>query len=265
MGEWFRCFFSQTGHEVGVCDLDTELTFADLARQCDVVIISVPLDQAAKVARAVGPFMGKGQLLTDVSSLKEDIHQAMMESTSAEVVAMHPLFGPFMESIQGQNVILCPGRGERWLAWLKQELTEQGAYLLEMDAKTHDQQMAVFQGLTHVLSICLGRTLQKLAINPKQAISYSTPVFRINADLIGRLFAQDLGLYAKIIGHNPYVGQVLETFLESLEEGRAQMLALENSEKMAFLEEIRAFLGDFCQFGLEESNRFLNRFYRHPD
>jgi prephenate dehydrogenase len=193
----------------------------------------------------------------------------MMQSTQAEVVGMHPLFGPFMDTIRGQNVILCPGRGTKWFGWLKNEFLSKGANVREMDATTHDKNMAVFQGLIHIISVSMGRTLQKMNLNPAEAISYSTPVFRMNVDLIGRLFAQDLGLYEKLIGQNKYVKEVVSLFLSSMAEGEKHLLdaQVENQTKnpdgtcMDFLEDIQSFLGDFCQQALKESNEFLNVFY----
>lgn len=261
MGRWFEKFFTDAGIPVLISDLGTELTAQDIANQCEVVIISVPMDVAEKVAEEVGPMLGRDQLLTDFCSLKEDIVACMMNATKAQVLGMHPLFGPFMDSIHGQNMIFCPGRGTRWLNHLKDVFESKGAIVRQMDSATHDRNMAVFQGLTHILSISIGRTFQKMGMVPREAIAYSTPVFRINADLVGRLFAQDLRLYANLIGQNKYVGEVLETFLASLKEGQQHLLSDQDGTEVRFLEDIRNYLGIFCQDGLEESNQFLNIFY----
>ncbi len=261
MGRWFETFFSDAGIPVLISDLDTELTPQDLAKQCEIVVISVPMDVAEKVAGEIGPMLGKDQLLTDFCSLKEDIVARMMDSTNAQVLGIHPLFGPFMDSIQGQNMIFCPGRGTTWPDRLRQVFESRGAIVRQMDSTDHDRNMAVFQGLTHILSICIGKTFQKMGMVPQEAIAYSTPVFRINADLVGRLFAQDLRLYANLIGKNKYVGEVLESFLSSLNEGQQHLLSDQDGGEITFLEGIRDYLGEFCQNGLEESNKFLNIFY----
>jgi len=46
-----------------------------------------------------------------------------------------------------------------------------------------------------------------------------------------------------------------------LEESRENLLSGKIGKSSEYLEEIRAFLGDFCEKGLEESNEFLNIFY----
>jgi len=264
MGRWFEKFFTESGHKVLLSGRKTALTSKELAKQSNIVIISVPIDVADHTAEEVGHLLNEEQLLTDFCSLKEDILKSMMNSTKAEVVGMHPLFGPFMDTIQGQNIIFCPGRGRIWFDWLKNEFQSKGANIREMDATSHDRNMAVFQGLIHIMSVSMGRTLQKMNLNPAEAISYSTPVFRINVDLVGRLFAQDLGLYEKLIGKNKYVKEVVDLFLSSMNEGRENLLENQDENRLAFLEDIQSFLGDFCQQGLKESNQFLNLFYTKP-
>ncbi|NJL59768.1 MAG: prephenate dehydrogenase/arogenate dehydrogenase family protein [Desulfobacteraceae bacterium] len=261
MGRWFEKFFTQAGHKVLISDLRTMFTSKFLVRVCDIIIISVPLDAAPEIAKDIGHRMSRHQVLSDICSLKEDIVNAMFESADAEVVGMHPLFGPFADSICGQNVVLCPARGETWADWLQAEFERYGAKISRMDAGSHDRNMAIFQGLTHLLSISIGRMLQKTDMHPAQAISHCTPVFRVNMDLVGRLFAQDLGLYERLIGQNKYVGQILNIFLSALEESREKLLSGQLGNGTEFLTEIRSFLGNFCEQGLNESNEFLNAFY----
>ena len=261
MGRWFKRFFSEAGHNVLIAGRKTELTYEDVAKKCDVVILSVPLDAAISISGEIGHVMTKNQLLMDFCSLKESILKNMLSSTSAQVTGTHPLFGPFTDSIRGQNIIICHGRGTKWLEWLEHEFTKKGAIVTHMDPVTHDKNMAVVQGLTHLLTICLGRTLQKLNMAPSDAVLYSTPVFRLKIDLLARLFAQDLGLYANLIGKNTHVKDAVDTFLSSMDEAKKCLLSGQDKDAISFMENIRDFLGDYCQDGLEESNKILTALY----
>jgi len=153
MGRWFRDFFSDAGHMVLVSGRKTETTYTDIIRECVVVILSVPLDAAIEISGQIGPLMRKDQLLMDLCSLKEAVVKNMLGNTQAGVIGTHPLFGPFTESIKGQNVIICEGRGAYWLKWLEDEYTSKGAVVSLMDPALHDRHMAIVQGLTHFLSI----------------------------------------------------------------------------------------------------------------
>jgi len=261
MGRWFRKFFSGSGHEVLIAGRKTEITYKDLAERCDVVALSVPHQAALEIAGQVGPLLDDTQLLMDFCSLKEAVLKRMLDSTTAQVCGTHPLFGPLTTSLEDQNVIVCEGRGARWLGWLEGELRAGGAVVTRMDPVTHDKHMAVVQGLSHLLTICLARTLQQLQMDPKAALKYTTPVFRIKLDIIGRLFAQDLSLYGHLIKQNPHVPQAIETFSTALEECRSLLDAESADGENRLLEEIHDFLNDFCPAGLDESNALIKAIY----
>ena len=261
MGRWFNRFFSGAGHRVLLSDLKTELSPKDIAIQSDVVILSVPLDVALILAREIGAVLQKEQLLMDFCSMKEEIVEAMYRFSPAEVVGTHPLFGPYPDTIAGQNMIICPKRGVQWQTWLENELRKEGAIVTRMTPEIHDRNMAVVQGLTHMLTVCLGRLLQKLNMKPKEAMLYSTPVFRIHLDLIGRLLSQDLNLYDDLIGGNRHVPEMLEEFRSVLNEGKQRLLSGNKGEGASFMEEICQFFDHFSPHGLDESNKIIEAIY----
>ena len=257
MGRLFGDLFLRAGHTVLVAGRKTELGYIDLVRQSDVVILSTPVESALEICETIGPHIEKHKVLMDFCSLKQDIVEKMAACTEAEVVGTHPMFGPYTESISGQNIILCPARGEKWYRWIEGEFKREGAVVSTMDPADHDRTMAVAQGLTHFLTICMGRTLQKMNMSPSEAGPYSTPIFKLKNDLIGRLFAQDLELYVTLVSENPYVGEVLSLFMNSVEEGKKAMLSGDKDHALLFLQNIREFLGEFCVQGLNESNKIM--------
>ncbi len=258
MGRWFESFFISLGYEVAVSDRHTALDNADIAGECPAVIISTPIAEAVKIAGDIGPLLTADQLLMDVCSQKEDIVNAMVAFSQSEVVGTHPMFGPFVDSIQGHNMVLTPGRGAAGLAWAKEIFTAAGACVTQVDAVEHDRHMAVVQGLTHFVSVCFARTLQKLDLHPANVFDISTPIFRINSDIIGRLFAQDPDLYATLVGENRYVKEVLELFVASLVEGREKLIDSDHQTGKAFINEVGGFIGNYTQEAMVRSNRFLN-------
>lgn len=257
MGRLFEKIFIRAGHRVLIAGRTTELTYLDLARQSDVIILSTPLDSALEICDDIGPHLREDQALMDFCSLKEEVVEKMAACTKAQVVGTHPMFGPYTESLNGQNIILCPARGESWYRWIEKEFKNEGSVVSTMTPSDHDKAMAVAQGLTHFLTICMGRTLQKLDMSPAEAGPYSTPIFKLKNDLIGRLFAQDLELYATLVGGNHYVKEVLDLFLLSVNEGRSALLSGDTDQAVDFLKNIRSFLGEFCQSGLVESNKIM--------
>jgi prephenate dehydrogenase len=261
MGRWFDNFFSKKGHRVLISGRKTEITNADIAKECNVIVLSVPLEAAMEISGNVGPLLHKDQILMDLCSLKETIVNRMTESTTAEVVGTHPLFGPFTDSIKGQNVILCPGRGNTGLKWIRNEYESEGAVVTVMDPDLHDRHMAVVQGLTHFMAICFGRTLQKMNMDSKSTRICSTPVFRINHDLVGRLFAQDMSLYRSIINNNKHFSEVYDVFLSSLYEGANTLSSGCDETGLKYLENIREFFKNASEDALQESNKLIKALY----
>jgi len=261
MGRWFNNFFSAAGHKVLVSGRTTDITYTDVAKECNVVVLSVPLTAAVSISKEIGPLMREGQLLMDMCSLKEEIVISMTDNTKADVLGTHPLFGPFTDSIKGQNIVLCPGKGERWLKWIENEYASKGAVLCTMDPLTHDRHMAVVQGLTHFTTICMARTLQKMNMDAGNVLSCSTPVFKINYNLIGRLFAQDLDLYKSLINKNKNFKDVLEVFISAMDEGKNALLSGQDESGTLFMENIREFFKDSCKDALKESNKIISALY----
>jgi prephenate dehydrogenase len=155
MGRWLNRFFSAIGCSVLSADRQTALTSDDLARCCDVLVLSVPIDAAIQIARSIGPLLRSTQLLTDVCSLKHEIVSAMADATPAEVVGMHPLFGPDIASVQNQNVVLCPVESSDGFRWLKNVFETQGVMVTVTDPDTHDRMMGMVQGLSHWITITI--------------------------------------------------------------------------------------------------------------
>lgn len=259
MGQWFKTFFTRSlDCRVLVSDLDTRLCNEDLAKSSDLVLFSTPVEAAVTVAEQIGPILREDQLLMDLCSQKERIVEKMVDCACCEVVGMHPMFGPFTQSLASQNIVLSPGRGKEGIQWAERLFSKEGANVTRMDASLHDRHMAVVQGLTHFLSVCFARTLQKMDLHPTLMFGTATPIFRINSDIIGRLFAQDPELYASLIHDNRYVPDVLDAFYASMKES-SSLLIDESTEKGAdYISTLGEFIGEYREEAMERSNRFLN-------
>ena len=203
MGRWFQRFFAERGHTVLSADLDTSETPQEVAAQADVVMLSVPIPKVVAIAQEISPHLRPEAALMDITSVKQRPLDAMLKAFPGEVVGTHPLFGPKEKSITGRTVVLCPGRGERWLNWLKDLLTQAGARVKVTSATEHDRLMAVVQGLSHFVLIALEKSIRQLGISPQDLEDYSTPTFDTLHRLAKRLLSQDAQLYACIQLANP--------------------------------------------------------------
>lgn len=220
MGQWFRRFFQEQGLEVLVADLETPRTPQEVAREADLVVLSVPIPKVKEVVLAVAPHLKPGAALIDLTSVKQIPMKAMLAHFSGEVVGTHPLFGPGEQSIVGRTVVLCPGRGKHWINWLKAFLENAGARVRITSAAEHDRLMAVVQGLSHFVLIALEMAVRELGVAPEDLEDFSTPTFTTLHNLARRLFSQDATLYACIQLQNP----ANRVALRALEDAVADIL-----------------------------------------
>jgi len=216
MGRWFARFFAGRGHPVRISERDAGAPLPELAASCPVVIVAVPMAATVEVIRRVGPLLGPEALLVDLTSLKEEPVREMLAATTAEVVGCHPLFGPDAASLAGQNVVLCPGRGESGRAWLRGVLERNGARVVETTPERHDRIMAVVQGLTHLNTMTMGLALRALGEDPAELERMSTPAFRAKQALLEKVFGDSPRLYAELVTKNRSVRDTLKAYEEAL-------------------------------------------------
>ncbi len=245
MGRWFRRFFESQGLEVLVADRHTPQTPQEVARLADVVVLSVPIPQVALVAQQVAPHLRREAALMDLTSIKVEPVAAMVAHFPGEVVGTHPLFGPGTKSIKGRTVVLCPGRGDHWLNWLRDFLLEAGAQVKITSPQEHDRLMALVQGLTHFVLIALGATFRHLGADLKKLEDFATPTFRTMLDLTRHHLSQDAILYACIQLQN----QANLSVLSGFEEVVQRLVHLIHHQDAVGLIRMLEEAGDFCGGG----------------
>jgi prephenate dehydrogenase len=239
MGRWFAKFFQGAGLPVLISDLQTELRPEDLARQCQIIIMSLPMEVFPKEVAKLGPMIPENSFMTDICSLKQSQVSCMLEYARCEVVGTHPLFGPAEDSLKGKRVALCPGRGKRWFTWWEGLLRKHGAVTSVVSPEEHDRTMAWTQALNHFILLCLGKAMDDHGIDPKQIMALATPSFEQQMEIVARLYHQDPELYATIQMSNPYTQSVLETFSQHGENLRKIVKERDRAAFIKLFEEVQ--------------------------
>jgi len=217
IGKWFAEYFRAEGFAVHVTGRTSGMSLPELARTCRAIFVSVPIGSTVDVIRRIGPLVKGDSLLADFTSLKAEPVRAMVEYSAAEVVGVHPLFGPNVAALSGENIILCPARGEKWAKWLTQIFEKGGARVTETTPEVHDRKMAAVQALPHLSTMAMGIVLNGLGEDVGEIERFSTPIFRERLRMIEKVFGHP-NLYAEIIRHNPFSQQVLDLYRHALSE-----------------------------------------------
>lgn len=262
MGSCLARLFGDLGHAVMIADLDTELTPVEAAGAADVVMVSVPITVTEQVIREIGPHIRPEALLMDVTSVKHGPMAAMLESTRhnrASVVGTHPMFGPGVHSLQGQRVVICPGRGREWEAWVRQMFTARGLVIAEATPEQHDRAMAAVQVLTHYQTEVLGLALSRLGVPLDEALRFTSPAYRMELYVAARHFAQSPELYGPIEMTNPLGNEATTAFRDAATHLAGILAAGDQAGFNAVFEEVRRFFGPFTEEALEQSSFLIDR------
>jgi len=259
IGQLMASLFADLGHAVMIVDIDTALTAERAASVADVIVLSVPIDITCEVIREVGPHVRDDALLMDVTSIKQVPMDAMLGACRASVIGTHPLFGPSVHSLQGQRMVLTPGRGDEWLSWCRTMFGARGLQLVETTPETHDRMMSIVQVLTHFSTEVLGRAMQRLGVDVEETLSFTSPVYLLDLLMTARHFGQSSALYGAIQSTNPATPEVMQTFIAAAEELRDLAAHGDDTAFDAIFAEVAAHFGDFTSTAQEQSGYLIDR------
>jgi prephenate dehydrogenase len=246
LGRWIAEFLSNKGFEVLITGRN-EITGKSVSKKlkvgftqdnvmaaskADVVIISLPIDVTPRIIEEIAPKMKDGSILMDVTSVKEEPARVMENYApeGVEVLPCHPMFGPRIRSLDGQVVVLTPGKTGIWYDKVLKFLESENARIIITTPQIHDRMMSIVQGLTHFAYICIAATIEKLEIDVKESRKFASPIYSLMLDIIARITAQNPYLVYSIQTENNYINEAHETFLETFMELK-DMITNENQEE----------------------------------
>ncbi|MFA6333474.1 MAG: prephenate dehydrogenase/arogenate dehydrogenase family protein [Methanoregula sp.] len=257
MGQFFVPVFQRAGYEVLVSGRKTALTNADIAQQCDLVVVSVPIHDTVRVISGIAPLLRPGQVLCDLTSLKVRPVEAMLKS-KAQVIGLHPMFGPTVSSLRSQTIIVCPARADaESVNILLKIFRNEGASCTITTPEEHDRMVAVVQGLTHFVTLCMADAVRRLGMDIRATREYTSPVYQIELSLMGRLLSQDPALYADILQQNPAVPAALAACRESAAELSSIVASQDPELFRAFFNRNTRHLGTYCDEGQKMTDTLI--------
>lgn len=258
MGRQFSAVFERAGYRVLCSGRKTPISNADIALTCDIVIVSVPIHDTVRVINEIAPLLNEEQLLCDLTSIKAAPVEAMLKS-KAQVIGLHPMFGPSVPVIFGQTIAASPVRcDEKTRDTLYQIFTNEGAKICQMDPMEHDKIMSIVQGLVHFTTLSVAETIKNTGIPLETILPVMSPVYRIELGLVGRILGQDPSLYADILLMNPETAGVIDKMSDSVASLKS-IVASKDPDKFAefFTENSNAFRSYIPQ-ATEETDLMIN-------
>src|SRR5690606_2616864 len=199
---------------------------AEIVRDADLVIISVPVVSSGTVARQIAANLKPGAMVTDVGSTKASVIAQMQPQLPDIIHVMpgHPLAGTeYSRPDAGFAELFC----NRWciltpLPQTDQEALEKliqfweacGSRLAQMDPQHHDLVLAIVSHLPHIIAYNIVGTASDLEqVTKSEVIKYSASGFRD----FTRLAASDPTMWRDVCLHNrDAILEMLGRFSEDL-------------------------------------------------
>ena len=253
MGRFFSTWFRQSDYDVRVLDREDWPQASSLAAGIDLCLLAVPIDITPSVALQIGPHLPPGCILTDISSLKGKPVEAMLQGHAGPVVGLHPLFGPATVTMDKQIVVVSPGRHLDQCQWLLDQLTLWGNVLVETPAAEHDELMGIVQALRHFATFAFGQFLHSRGVPILRTLELSSPIYRLELVMVGRLFAQDPALYAEIVFATPDRVALLKDYILSLQQNLSLVERGDKAEFVARFRQVAEWFGPFSEQAMRES------------
>lgn len=259
MGRYFQQWFSVAGYSVRILDQDDWPDVEKLCAGIQLAIISVPIEVTDTVTRKLGPHLPADCVLADITSIKQSPLKTMLEVHQGPVIGLHPLFGPATSTMDKQIVVVTPGRNQEACRWLVDQFSTWGSIVLQVDAKEHDDIMAIVQTVRHFATFAFGQFLCRKNINLGRTLEFSSPIYRLELGMVGRLFAQDPTLYSEIIFASPERRMLLKDYLASM---AGNLAMIEKGDKEMFCTEFKKvadWFGPFSEQAMRESTFLIDK------
>ncbi len=256
LGSIFVDLFNRSNYQVATIEQNDWQHSEEILSTASVVIVAVPIRLTAKIIQQLSS-LPKDCILADVTSIKESPLYEMLKVHTGPVVGLHPMFGPDVSGLIKQTIIACDGRFPEQYHWLLEQFQVWGAKIYPVDARAHDQAMSMVQVMRHFSTIAYGYHLMTEGADIAQLVEMSSPIYRLELIMVGRLFAQDPILYTDIIFSNrdniAMMKRFAYRFLELLED-------VEMSDKEGFVtmfNQVSDWFGDYADIFLQESKAML--------
>ena len=118
MGQWFTKYFAGKNFEVTGFDSENKVTGKDIIvseslvgaiLKADYVVLATPTRRTPEIIRLIAKEMKRGTYLIEISSEKTKV-AASLAKMPAKInpICIHPMFGPGIKTIKGQNIISIP-------------------------------------------------------------------------------------------------------------------------------------------------------------
>ncbi len=261
MGQWFLRLFASKGHQVGVYSRRGKTgvetagvlefkTVEECAKFSEVILVSVPIAQTAKVVSEVAMSCSSTQTIIEIASLKRELVPKLKEvaATGVNVLSIHPLFGPGADISAKQPYALIPISSDESDELRRFSKILPDSRITTVNEESHDKSMGYVLSLTHFVNLAF---LSSLTAR-NELLELAGTTFKLQVSLAQAILHDEPELLAALETENPYFQNILSDFLKNSR----------NIESMVKRKDSRALAGLFASTRekIRESESFLSSY-----
>ena len=264
MGQWFTKYFAGKNFEVTGYDSENKVLGKDIIvsdslvggiLKADYVVLCTPTRRTPEVIRLIAKEMRRGTYLIEISSEKSKVASSLAKMPDKiNPICIHPMFGPGIKTIKGQNIISIPIKDAKSELTVAKSLFE-GANFVTIDAVEHDKKIAVILGLTHLMNLVFAKIIskdEKMMLTEKM----SGTTFRVQKTLAESIMTESPELIETIIA-NPEIRRVAEELWKDVGRLLTAVQESKTEEVVNYIKEVQERLSQHTD--LNESYKRLTK------
>lgn len=113
--------------------------------------------------------------------------------------------------------------------------------------------MGIVQALRHFATFAFGQFLHSRRVPIFRTLELSSPIYRLELVMVGRLFAQDPSLYSEIVFATPERLGLLKEYIQSLNQNLDLIERGDKAEFIARFRKVAEWFGPFSEQAMRES------------
>ncbi len=264
MGRWFTKYFAAKNFEVTSFDSENKVSGKGIIEasslvggilKADYVVLCTPTRRTPEIIRLIAKEMQRGTYLIEISSEKSKVTLSLSKMpTKINPICIHPMFGPGIKTIKGQNIISVPIRDAKKELTVAKSLFE-GANFVTIDAIEHDKKIAVILGLTHLVNLVFAKIIskdEKMMLTEKM----SGNTFRMQKILAESIMTESPELIETIIA-NPEIRRVAEELWKDTGKMLTAVQESKTEDIVNYIKEVQERLGKHTD--INESYKKMTR------
>lgn len=227
MGRVLARAFRAAGHAVAIHDPGRRLPGfpsvpLEVAAASDAVVVSVSLEATPAVLAELFSLSLRG-LVLDVASVKGPVLPLYADAVrrGLSAASVHPMFGPGVRSLEGQNLIVCDAGDPAATRAAARLFAGHGLKVATMPIGAHDPWIARTLGLAHLLSLLAGSVLAREGVKVKSLDGLASTSFRNLCLLAAPILHQAPDLTLPIQALNPATPALFDLLASELASWRA--------------------------------------------